>query len=732
MALLNSNNDLALIERLINGDTDGGVREVAAHYTYARQDNVLRALLAGLIDAQNGCIEIVDEQGLVCFVAHQGRMQLGYVDSETALGRPWAYRWPKGQRAQLQKLLEQALEGTRRQHIAWRQNCRGGCCDWQLCFVPLHVSGRRFVLIVSRDVSEQQRLNAALERSEARLHELIDKVPKVFWVYDLQKGRYEYISPSFERILGVGLDTLSDDARAWMRHIHPEDVSQVQKVADSCHEWMQDPAPVDLQYRLLNPDGNVVWVHDLRYPVVEAGRLVRMVGVLSDITEERERQQRLHYLANHDQLTGLANRTHCQEWLGRACRKRQAFQLLLVGLDRFKQINDSLGPHQGDELLKQVAGRIHVALNSAALLARLGGDEFAVVLEGERSQEDQRVVAHGISVALSQRFTLGRNAVFITASIGISSYPQDGENTDILMQNADVALSNAKYQGRNTIRFFKSGDDETTLSRFSLESALNRAWENEEFQLHYQPKVDACTFELVGFEALLRWRGPDNTPMSPAQFIPVLEDTGLIVPVGYWILERVCQDLQRMKAKGLVSQIAVNIAARQLMESDFADQLQRIMRHHHVSPGEISLEITESSLMQEPARAAELLTRLRAAGASVALDDFGTGYSSLSYLKRFPVDTLKIDRSFIMDMVDDDDDRNIVDAIIRMAHALNLIVVAEGVESTEQHLLLQQYGCDQLQGYLFAKPMPFEEIIAWHTIHIDTKWKIGAGSNGYS
>ncbi|WP_176441963.1 putative bifunctional diguanylate cyclase/phosphodiesterase [Zobellella denitrificans] len=592
------------------------------------------------------------------------------------------------------------------QHHHHRQ---GALMIMELTVYAMRYQETQAQLVLARDMTDKIQAERALAQSEARFTELVSKVPEGFWVFDLEQGSYQYISPAFERMLEINLHQLKQDASLPLCRIHPEDLPEVEQA-------LAEPptTATELEYRWFTKAGELRWLQHRAYPVFERDALVRVVGVLSDITHEKQQQQRLFELANFDRLTGLANRINCHSYLASACAGEGPFYLLLLGLDRFKQINDNLGHDTGDELLRAVARRLEALRDGQGLLARLSGDEFALLIPHRDQGADIRDWAYQLSRDLALPFALSHHTLFITASLGIARFPEDGRDPDTLLRHGDHALAQAKRQGRNSVCFYQHPPQSPfPIGKVSLENALRLAWENKEFELHYQPKMSIDTGRLVGFEALLRWQLRGTGPVSPTVFIPILEDTGMIIPVGYWLIEQACTDLRQLAGLGVDKPVAVNIAARQLTQDDFAEQVLARLQQYRLPPQRLALELTESSLMQEPTRAAGILRRLRRAQMSIAIDDFGTGYSSLSYLKRFPVDTLKIDRSFIIEMEQDTDDRSIVDAIIRMAHGLSMTVVAEGVETPEQAALLRQLRCDQIQGYWYARPMPMAQLTSW-------------------
>ncbi|MFH1813891.1 MAG: EAL domain-containing protein [Pseudomonadota bacterium] len=446
----------------------------------------------------------------------------------------------------------------------------------------------------------------------------------------------------------------------------------------------------------------------------EAGAPSHYVAVMTDISELKRSEAKLDYLAHHDPLTDLPNRllmqSRIQHAIERAARNRCHLALLFIDLDRFKNVNDSLGHPAGDELLAAIAKRLRSRLREVDTLARLGGDEFVLLIEEMTVPEDAAIVAQMLIDLLTAPFSLSQGSeIYIGASIGISVFPDDGSNVTELIQHSDVAMYQAKEAGRGAFRFYTEAMSRAAQDRLHLDTRLRRALERGEFTLHYQPQIDMASGRLTGAEALVRWIDPEEGVISPARFIPVAEETGLIVPIGEWVLRTACAQVRAWRDAGQVLTVAVNLSARQLQQADLAQRVAALMAEFGIGPNWLEFELTESMLAGEQASTEMRLRELKALGIALSIDDFGTGYSSLAYLKRFPIDVLKIDQSFVRDIPHDRNDMEIAATIIAMAHTLKMRVVAEGVETLEQLAFLKERDCDAWQGYLYSKPLPGEE-----------------------
>ncbi len=473
---------------------------------------------------------------------------------------------------------------------------------------------------------------------------------------------------------------------------------------------------------LIGRDGREVPIDDAISPIHDReGRVTGAVMVFRDVSAAHEIALRVSHSAQHDFLTGLPNRMLLNDRIGQAIamapQHASHVALLFLDLDGFKHVNDSLGHPVGDRLLQSVAERLVACVRPSDTVSRQGGDEFVVLLSEAEQWEDSAIVATRLLRAVSEPHTVDDHELHITTSIGVSVYPEDGEDAETLIKHADTAMYQAKENGRQSYQFFKPAMNVRAVERQSIEESLRRALERREFVLHYQPKVDLRTGAITGAEALVRWMHPTRGMVPPMQFIPIAEDSGLILPIGRWVLREACEQARAWADAGLpapsvavnVSSVAVNVSSVELWDEGFLEGLLAVLRETGLDPASLEIELTESVLMKHADASAAILQALRDVGVRVAIDDFGTGYSSLAYLRTFAVDTLKIDLSFVSQILTPEDDAGLVRAVISMAHGLGLRVVAEGVETPAQLAVLQAQGCDEAQGYYFSRPVPAEQ-----------------------
>ena len=545
------------------------------------------------------------------------------------------------------------------------------------------------------------------ERSARKLSKAVSFSSSGILLTDAQLN-IEYTNPFLIEMLGSEADKLQQQP---LQSLFAEEMFHVgeviaQTLADRQH-WRGD--------MLLKHQQRQLWVSLAIAPIRDdKGEISNYVCAMQDISFIKQSQKKMEQLAYYDVLTGLANRSYFRDQLRKAIamshRGYYSFALLYFDLDEFKRINDTLGHDAGDELLKEVAKRLISRLREDDTIARLGGDEFAVIL----SDIHDRAQASSIAVNLQQAFAapvkLGHHEVSISASIGITVAPEDASEEELLLKHADLAMYEAKARGKNTFHFFSPDLNEAANERLLIENQLREAIRDHQFLLYYQPKIDIRDNSIVGYETLLRWLRPDNTLVPPLRFIGVAESTGLIVQIGEWIIWEACRFLSRQHSRGHNISLSINLSVRQFRDDNLPEIVERILQRTGANPANIIFEITESMLMGDTDAAINQLNQLKRLGVSLSIDDFGTGYSSLSYLKRFPVDELKIDRSFVKDIPDDRNDMDIVAAIIAMAQKMNLRVVAEGVETAEQVDFLRKNACYQVQGYYFSVPLAEQEL----------------------
>jgi diguanylate cyclase (GGDEF)-like protein/PAS domain S-box-containing protein len=546
----------------------------------------------------------------------------------------------------------------------------------------------------------------ALRESEAQFRQLSENLPQALWIVDIATHRHVYVSPAYERIYGRSIDSLKADPSSWKEAIHPDDRGRVDVALASAKG-----GAYDAEFRIVHPDGTVHWLHERSVPVADPrGRIHRLAGITEDITRQREMEQRLLHLAHYDGLTGLPNRTlfcdRVAHALAQAGRNGWTVAVLLVDLDRFMRVNDTFGHEIGNRLLREVGQLLLTCLRTADSASRLTGDEFALLLPDLAHPQDAALVAGKVLAALSRPLMVDGHEIFVSASIGIALHPGDGKQPDTLIRNANAAMSRAKALGRNKWQFYTMELNADSGRRLQMENALRHALDRGEFMLHYQPRINLISGQPVGVEALLRWQHPERGLVVPGEFIPLLEDSGLIVPVGEWVLGAACRQMRDWLDAGIaLEQMAVNLSGRQFQQPNLVTMVRASLSDARLDPRHLELEITESFLMENADEAAATLRALRSTGIRLSVDDFGTGYSSLSYLKRFPVNALKIDRAFVKEINSDPADASIARAIISLAHGLRLKVIAEGVETEGQAVFLCENYCDEIQGYLCAPPL---------------------------
>jgi diguanylate cyclase (GGDEF)-like protein/PAS domain S-box-containing protein len=575
----------------------------------------------------------------------------------------------------------------------------------------------RLVPVIRRELNEAEVRRARrlaesnLRSSETLLNSIVNTAADGIIVIN-DEGMLEFVNAAVERmfgwkpleLIGRNIDCLMPARRgSTHRRVFAEIEGREHTLASG----------VGREVKAQRKNGSIFPI-ELTFGEMRIDGRVKYAGIMRDVTERKCAEERIRHLAHYDELTGLPNRALFSQLLEQALSEskfaHKQVAVLFIDLDRFKLINDTLSHESGDAVLQQVGKRLTESLPRRDTVARFGGDEFVVLMRDCSIPTDAAETAQKLLTALAEPMIVEGQEYHLTASIGISAFPGDGENAQTILKHADIAMYRAKEHGKNNYQFYSSQMNLHSFERLVLERFLRHALEQDEFEVYYQPKIDLVTGSLTGMEALLRWIHPGMGMISPTKFIPLAEETGLIVQIGAWVLHAACAQNQAWQQEGMPPlRVAVNLSARQFAQSELHSTIVGVLEDTGLAPELLELEITESVTMENPEHAATLLKKLKSLGISLAIDDFGTGYSSLSYLKRFPIDSVKIDRSFIKDIPDDEDDVAITQAVIAMAHSLRLKVIAEGVESESHVEFLREHGCDQAQGYLFGKPMPAGE-----------------------
>jgi diguanylate cyclase (GGDEF)-like protein/PAS domain S-box-containing protein len=575
----------------------------------------------------------------------------------------------------------------------------------------VHVSrfedgGQEYFQAIVRDLTEREDAERQLRESEQRFREVIEMTPAGY-VLASADGRIVDVNPALCALAGRTREDLAGSCLSRLFDAFPWD-----RLEQAGNDAVQGFEAV-----LRHADGHqlhVLFNGSVRRDA--GGELESVTGLMTDITGRKQAESRLQELATHDTLTGLPNRALLHERLQRmleACAPGRSVAVMFLDLDRFKEVNDSFGHEHGDVLLCEVAARLRRVLRPADVVARLGGDEFVVAAECSGGSDAAAAIAAKLLEVLTAPVAVGAQDVVVGASIGISMFPRDAATRELLFQTADTAMYRAKAEGRNRYRFFEPEMTVAARARMALELSLRPALAREEFELHYQPRVDLRSMAVVGMEALIRWRHPQLGMVPPQEFIGIAEETGLINPIGRWVLREACRQTRRLiDESGRPIRVSVNVSARQLAQQGFVDEVREALAEACLAPVALELELTESALIEDLERTAAMLGELQAIGVKLAVDDFGTGYSGLAYLRRLPIDVLKLDRSFVLQ----DDGRisafDFVKAFVDMAHALQMSVVAEGVETAEVLDFLRAASCDEAQGYLLGRPLPLDQLRA--------------------
>lgn len=572
-------------------------------------------------------------------------------------------------------------------------------------------------LIKRRLEKENKAMNLQLEESERWYRYMVNSSPDIIYTLDAN-GRFTFLNDRVEPLLGYRKESLIGQHYSVL--IYLEDLEQARYILNEKRAGDRASRNMELRVRH-NIESKLLTLEFSSFGMYEESRTDRSIrhvgtyGVAKDVTERKKAEQTINYQAYHDLLTGLANRIlfkdHLDLAIAQAKRKQQMLAVMFLDMDRFKVVNDTLGHVIGDSLLKKVASRLKGCLREGDTLARQGGDEFTLLLPQIDDREDAMRTAEKMIKSFDAPIQVDEHELYVTISIGIALYPLDGESMDNLIKNADIAMYDSKAKGRNRYQLYSSSMNVSFAERLSIEMQMRKAIDRQEFQVFYQPQINVSTGRISGMEALVRWVSPLHGGITPLEFIPLAEETGLILSIGEFVLRSACKQAMLWKRAGLPPlRIAVNISARQIEQEGFCDYISQLLHEYSLDGSMLELEITESTLLNDGEHIIEKLRMIASRGIKIALDDFGTGYSSLSYIQKFPIDTLKIDQSFMCGIPGNLNNASIVSAICAMAQGLKLNLIAEGVETPGQFQFLRSLKCSEAQGYLFSKPLPGNEI----------------------
>lgn len=694
------------LERLVDERTEALKVANVSLRTEIEQHAREAALSQAITDSLPGVFYVFDDKGRFVRWNRNLEQVSGYTHEEVASSGPLDFLCSVDEKRQVEEAINAVLQGERRTLEADLVTKSGKHIPYYFTGVRIELNGRMCVAGMGVDITERRLAEETLRLRNRAIQASVNAII----ITDLE-GNIEYTNPAFERITGY---SVAEAIGRNCRFLQNDD--RLQPGVALIRRAIQNREESSVLLRNYRKNGELFW-NDVHVAPVRGpgGEVTHFVGVLNDITEVKRYEEELERQASVDPLTSLANRNVLKDRIRQAiATSRRQGALVVVGfmdLDNFKFINDSLGHNVGDELLKRVADRLAGCLRGEDTVARYGGDEFAFVLMEQKGEKSVTFLMERILKTIDRPFNINGNKFFVSCSIGLSFFPKDGKDVDTLLRNADAAMYRAKESGRNNFQFYTAAMNRRATERLSLESKLRQALANAEFTLHYQPKVELRTGRIVGVEALLRWRSSEGTMVPPSSFIPLAEETGLIIPIGEWVLYTACAHAKALQDAGLPAmRVAVNISTRQMAPKNIVSTVRNALATAGLDPSSLELELTESAVMQNPVEASKLLHEFKNMGVKIAIDDFGTGYSSLSYLQRFPVDRLKIDQSFVRDIGADPNDAIIARAVISLGHSLGMSVIAEGVSSREQLAFLRENGCDEMQGYLFSRPLPIDEL----------------------
>ncbi len=669
----------------------------------------------------NDMIILADADGFILEVNDKTLQLLGY-QSDALAGKPIEILFPPASIPLLQHTLTELRSSGAAFFEVEQQRVDGTTLPVEISARAIRPDSKLFIQFICRDITERRRAEAALRENQARLDDIMSSVLDVVWSLSADLKQFNYINPPGEKLYGYPIAALMQNPQLWFDAVHEEDRAGFE---EKLHAISTEHPYCETEHRIVRSDHQIRWLYCRAHLVADVnGRALRIDGVTTDITQRKAAEQQVQTLAYYDSVTMLPNRALLNDRLAQALhmavRSRRKVALLFMDLDNFKNVNDSLGHHIGDLLLRAIGDCLLQCVREEDTVGRLGGDEFLVILPDIEKGEQAVSVAEKILAAIARPVTLHDQQIHTTISIGISIFPDDGREPHELIRHADSALYQAKGHGRDNYQFFTQELNYQINRSSAIERQLRNAIDAGELSVWYQPQVNSRNGALIGAEALLRWHHAGRAALSPLEFIPVAEERGLIGRIGEWVLRETCGQARRWQVQGLpLVPISVNVSPLQFQQKEFASLVIGILEETRLDASCLELEITESAIMRRAPLVATLAATLRDAGVGISIDDFGTGYSSLSYLKQIPIDKIKIDRSFIIDMMDDSDDEAITIAIINLAHSLKLRVIAEGVESQAQLDQLRSFGCNEVQGHYYSPavcPDTFSAFLAARTV----------------